>query len=119
MPAIILSPARWARRQFGSVDLGDQRRDRRVVAMAARLVGNPNASLPNQMGSPKALKAAYRVLGEEEATSLSLWRPACSPAATFSFAPLRTDGWKRAALRTCLKATSYFYNPIMVMPNVA
>lgn len=75
MPAIILSPARWARRQFGSVDLGDQRRDRRVVAMAARLVRNPNASLPNQMGSPKALKAAYRVLGEEDVTYASLMTP--------------------------------------------
>ena len=75
MPAIILGSAEWARRQFGSVDLGDQRRDRRVVTMAARLVRNPSASLPNQMGSPKALKAAYRVLGEEDVSYEALMTP--------------------------------------------
>jgi len=75
MPAVILRSVEWARRQFGSIDLGDQRRDRRVVAMAACLVRNPSASLPTQMGSPKALKAAYRVLGEEDVSYGTLMAP--------------------------------------------
>ena len=75
MPAVILRSVEWARRQFGSIDLGDQRRDRRVVAMAAHLVRNPSASLPTQMGSPKALKAAYRVLGEEDVSYGTLMAP--------------------------------------------
>lgn len=75
MPAVILRSVEWARRQFGSIDLGDRRRDRRVVAMAARLVRNPSASLPTQMGSPKALKAAYRVLGEEDVSYGALMAP--------------------------------------------
>jgi hypothetical protein len=75
MPAVILRSVEWARRQFGSIDLGDQRRDRRVVAMAAHLVRNPSASLPTQMGSPKALKAAYRVLGEEDVSYGALMAP--------------------------------------------
>ena len=75
MPPVILSPSRWSRRQFGTVDLGDQRRERRAVMMATRLTRNPTASLPNQMGSPKALKAAYRVLSEVDVTYEALMTP--------------------------------------------
>jgi hypothetical protein len=75
MPPVILSSSRWARRQFGSVDLSDQRRDRRVIAMAAHLVRNPSASLPAQMGSLKVLKAAYRVLDEEDVSYEALMTP--------------------------------------------
>ena len=75
MPSVILNPSRWSKQQFGLVNLGDQRRERRAVAMAARLVQNPAGSLPNQMGSPKSLKAAYRVLSEEDVTYEGLMTP--------------------------------------------
>lgn len=58
MLSVILSSSRWAKRELGSVDLGDHRRNKRSVAMATHLVQNLSASLPAQMGSPKALKAA-------------------------------------------------------------
>jgi hypothetical protein len=60
MPPVILSSSRWARQQFGSVDLGDRRRDRRVIAMAAHLVRNPSASLPAQRSAAGFTFASIR-----------------------------------------------------------
>ncbi len=71
----ILSPAAWAERQFATVQLGDVRRPVRAVDLAARLMRNPSASLPQQMGSRKALKAAYRLLNEEDVTYAALMQP--------------------------------------------
>ncbi len=62
----------WAQEQFGRVQLGDVRLERRVVEMAAHLAQKPAASLPQQMGSPKALKAAYRVLDNAQVSQVSL-----------------------------------------------
>ena len=43
--------------------------------MAAGMMRNPSASLPEQMGSHKALKAAYRFLKEEEVSFPALLKP--------------------------------------------
>lgn len=71
----VLSPSAWAEKQFGTVKLGDARRAPRAVDMAARLMQNPSASLPQQMGSPAALKAAYRLLNEKDVTFATLMQP--------------------------------------------
>jgi hypothetical protein len=57
--------------------VGDVRRSRRLVAIAAAMMRRPNASLPHQLHSPKALKAAYRCLGEAEVTPQAVIRPHC------------------------------------------
>ena len=72
---MMLNPPEWARRQFGSVQLEDERRTPRAVSMGAAFMRNPSASLPRQMGSPKALKAAYRLLAEEDVTFVALMEP--------------------------------------------
>lgn len=51
----------WARRQFGSADLKDRRRTRRLVVYAAAAALDPAASIPDQCGSWAAAKAAYRL----------------------------------------------------------
>jgi hypothetical protein len=66
--AMILSPIEWARLSFGLAFLGDKRRTARAVAMASRIMRNPSASLPTQMGSFSALKGSYRLLAEEDVT---------------------------------------------------
>lgn len=71
----VLSPAEWANEQFATVQLGDIRRTPRAVDMATRMMRNPSASLPQQMGHPAALKAAYRLLNEEEVTFAALLQP--------------------------------------------
>jgi hypothetical protein len=72
---IVMSPAQWADRTFAAVDLGDRRRERRAVALAGRMMRHPDASLPQQMHNRSALKAAYRLLDEEDVTHAALCQP--------------------------------------------
>jgi hypothetical protein len=58
-PAVLLSSQQWAQATFGSVQLGDPRRVRRVIDLACQIAQNPQASLPCQL-SPAGLQAAYR-----------------------------------------------------------
>ncbi len=58
----IRSTEAWAREQWGAVQLGDQRLNRRAVDLGLRMARHPDASLPQQMGDPAVLQAAYRFL---------------------------------------------------------
>jgi hypothetical protein len=60
----------WAIEQWGTVELGDERRTHRAVEVGAAIAGNPGASLPEQMQGWGDLKAAYRLLSEAIS---SLW----------------------------------------------
>jgi len=71
----IPSPLAWAQRHFGAVKLRDRRRTRRAVQIAARMMGNPAASLPTQMRTASALKAAYRLLAQKDASYQALLTP--------------------------------------------
>jgi len=71
----LLSPRRWARETFGAVQLRDVRRTQRAVGLAAALLRRPQASLPEQLCAPAALKAAYRLLGEADVTYQHLLTP--------------------------------------------
>jgi hypothetical protein len=54
------SDATWAEEEFGEVDLGDVRRNARLVQLASVLGAQPSASLPDATDDPASLKAAYR-----------------------------------------------------------
>lgn len=69
------SPNEWADRTFAAVDLGDRRRERRAVSIAASLMRHPDATLPQQLQKPSALKAAYRLLDEADVTHSALCQP--------------------------------------------
>jgi hypothetical protein len=58
----------WARQQWAQVELGDKRRTRRAVLMGQRMALNPGGSIPEQMGSWAATKAAYLLLNETDVT---------------------------------------------------
>lgn len=74
----VLSAEAWAEQQFGSVDLGDRRRQRRAVKLAASIARHPAASLPDQTGRWAETKAGYRLLAQEavtfEALSAAHWQ---------------------------------------------
>jgi hypothetical protein len=70
-----VSPTEWADRTFGAVDLGDRRRERRAVQIAAGLMRHPDAMLPQQMGEASVLKATYRLLDEADVTHAALCQP--------------------------------------------
>ncbi|MGV3613870.1 MAG: IS4 family transposase [Fimbriimonas sp.] len=65
----------WSSLQFGTCELGDARRTKRAVSLGARLVANSSGSLPRQTGSAGDLKAAYRLLAEEDVTHAGLSAP--------------------------------------------
>ncbi len=62
-------PLAWAQHHFGTAVLGDVRRTRRLVALAAGWARQPGASIPRlSQGQPGASKAAYRLLDQPQAT---------------------------------------------------
>jgi hypothetical protein len=72
---MVSSSNAWADRTFAAVDLGDRRRERRAVQVAARLMRHPDALLPQQMGEASVLKAAYRLLDEPDVTHTAMCQP--------------------------------------------
>jgi Transposase DNA-binding/Transposase Tn5 dimerisation domain len=71
----LLSAPEWAECTFGGVHLGDERRRRRAVAIAAAIAQQPQASLPRQMQEPGALEATYRFLQNPQVSYEQLIRP--------------------------------------------
>ena len=53
---------RWAQQHFGKSELGDRRRTRRLVELAAAMARNPHMSLPKQVPDWSDLIGAYRFL---------------------------------------------------------
>jgi hypothetical protein len=70
-----LDAAQWAQAQWGSCRLGDRRRIARAVAMGAAMAEHPDWSLPRQMGSRAATKAAYLLLNNPTLHAAELWQP--------------------------------------------
>src|SRR5688500_8535913 len=55
----------WAQHEFGSSDLGDKRRTKRLIQVATALASNPTGTLPPACSSWAELKGAYRLLAME------------------------------------------------------
>lgn len=73
--AILLEPRQWAEATFGTAQLGDPRRTRRAVAIAAAVASEPGASLPKQLQDPAALEATYRFVHSGQVSYDDLLRP--------------------------------------------
>lgn len=58
----------WARESFGSCELGDPRRTRRLMQVAQRVLEHPAGSFPAQMADWAELKAAYRLFDADDVT---------------------------------------------------
>lgn len=63
-----LDPQAWAALHFGDLNLGDVRRNRRVVTMGQALAAKPGHSLPQTFPKWGDLKAAYNLLANPEVT---------------------------------------------------
>ena len=70
-----LGASEWAAQQWASVELGDRRLTRRAVEMGGLMASHAEASLPNQMGSPAVLKAAYGLLNHPGVSLEALLAP--------------------------------------------
>lgn len=65
----------WAEQQFAEAELGDKRRSRRLVEVAAALAESPGGTLPSVLPEWAQLKAAYRLLATDEVTHEAVQKP--------------------------------------------
>lgn len=65
----------WAQVNFGDCQLGDKRRTRRLIQIAAEVARNPSASFPDQLRTWGDLKAAYNLFDQDDVTFEALARP--------------------------------------------
>ena len=64
MTTFLSTPAQWAQNEFGFAQLGDQRRNQRLVNIATHLAASPGGTLPQAFPPWAELKAAYRFFGQ-------------------------------------------------------
>lgn len=60
---------------FGTAELGDARRTRRLIALADELRRHPGGSLPDKLPRPQNLKALYRLFDRAEVTHEAVLAP--------------------------------------------
>jgi hypothetical protein len=68
MSTALLPPGQWAQNEFGFAQLGDQRRNKRLVNIAEHLAAHPDGALPQAFPDWAELKAAYRFFGQSGVT---------------------------------------------------
>src|SRR3972149_10842005 len=71
----VLPASEGAAQQWAQVNLGDKRLNRRALEMGAKMAAKPEASLPSQMESRKALRGAYLVLNNPRVSLEALLAP--------------------------------------------
>jgi Transposase DNA-binding len=64
MSTSLVPPAQWAQNEFGFAQLGDERRNKRLVNIAEHLAASPGGTLPQAFADWAELKAAYRFFGQ-------------------------------------------------------
>lgn len=72
---IVLDNQSWVKKNFGGVELGDKRRTKRMLKVAANLLDAPDQSLPHQNQHWSSVKAAYRLFDSEKVTFSSVAAP--------------------------------------------
>jgi hypothetical protein len=65
---------RWARQEFGSADLGDERRTRRLVSMAAQAARSPAGRVLQVFDTSAERQGAYDLLGNEACSARAITR---------------------------------------------
>jgi hypothetical protein len=85
MVSLTLDVGEWAEQQFGTCELGDQRRTKRMVKFAAQAAAKPDASTPQQTERWADCKAAYRMFDRKDVTFDAVIAPHC--AATRAVGP--------------------------------
>jgi hypothetical protein len=75
MDATATATPTFGERHFGRADLGDRRRNRRLVRLADEVTGHPSGTLPDKLRHPKDLKAFYRLMNQSRITHASVLAP--------------------------------------------
>ena len=75
MNTTLAPAAQWAQHQFGFAQLGDRRRNKRLVSVATNLAANPGGTLPQAFPQWPELKAAYRLFNQPQLTHPNILAP--------------------------------------------
>jgi hypothetical protein len=75
MPDAGTAAARFGKEHFGGAQLGDKRRDDRLVGLANGMVKHPGGTLPDKLQNPADLKALYRLMDADAVTHEAVLRP--------------------------------------------
>lgn len=78
MAALSLDIAQWAHQQFGTCELGDRRRTKRMIKLASQAAAKPDAATPEQTERWADCKAAYRLFDCEQVTFDAVIAPHCA-----------------------------------------
>lgn len=65
MSTLLIPPVQWAQQEFGFAQLGDKRRNQRLMKIAANLAAKPGGTLPQAFPDWAELKAAYRFFEQQ------------------------------------------------------
>jgi hypothetical protein len=63
---------------FGNVDLGDRRRNTRLMRLADAMVRHPGGTLPDKLNKPADLKALYRLMDAPDVTHSAVLEPSAA-----------------------------------------
>ncbi len=66
---------RFGEEHFGRAQLGDVRRQRRLVALANHMAKHPGGTLPDKVRNPADLKALYRLMDSDAVTHQGVLQP--------------------------------------------
>jgi Transposase DNA-binding len=64
--------------EFEGIDLGHEKRNRRVKRVVAALGAKPDASFPEAMGNDAELEGLYRLLNNKQVNAAKLLAPHCA-----------------------------------------
>jgi len=78
---VLVSEGRFLEREFGGLQLGDSRRNRRAVLVARRIMKHPRLSFPDMLPTEAELTAAYRLFGNGDIDPDDVSRPHYSASA--------------------------------------
>jgi hypothetical protein len=80
MTTLLERPGTFGEQHFGDCQLGDRRRQRRLVRLADALLAHPEGSLPQKLQDPADYRALCRLANHPQVTPAAVLRPHCRKA---------------------------------------
>jgi hypothetical protein len=77
MSPFLFEPQAWAEQEFGACQLGDRRRNQRLIKLAVQMLAQPDGSTPQQTELWSDLKAAYRLFDTAAVSFQGMIEPHC------------------------------------------
>ena len=114
-PVAIANGPTFGERHFGAAELGDQRRTRRLVQLADRMVMHPGGTLPQKLAKPADLKAMYRLMDTDAVTRAERLQPAIALLSVIALSLLQRRDASRRPDANERPATAFIHRDYVVV----